>query len=488
MTARADIDLAPALPAAAPTLDPSQERAVELILTERIAIVTGGPGTGKTTTLRTALDRLDALPAQPCRACEGTGHVTIATGWGLDDVRCVRCLGTGHSAGYVLCAPTGKAARRMGEATGRLATTVHRALDYGPTGTEMGFRRGPLSPIDAPLVVVDESSMLDAELMAALLAAIDPAHTRLVLVGDADQLPSVGPGRVFGDLIDSGRVPVARLTTLHRAAAASWVCSQAPVILRGEVPALEQRADFRFVAAEGSVQALEEMTRAAVHTLPRELGVPAADIQVLIPQRTGEAGTAAANRKLQALLNPTQAAGWTFGDVTIRVGDKVIQNSNDYSLGVMNGEVGIVEAVRDKAVACAACGGRKRVFASEDDERGTPCPECSGTGQLAPGMFVRYPDGARTRLVAYPRSKAEGLALAYALTVHKSQGSEWPWVVVCVHSTHTQMLTRRLVYTAVTRAKKGVVIVGDGAGIRRAVKNVTDAMRNTHLAERLKAA
>lgn len=473
-------------------LDPSQERAVDLILTARVAVVTGGPGTGKTTTLRTALDRIDALGGAICGTCRGTCFVASAGEWGIDELeRCTACAGTGKVSGYVLCAPTGKAARRMSEATGRAATTVHRALDYGPIGNgAFGFRRNALTPIDAALVVVDEASMLDAELGAALLAAISPTSTRLVLVGDADQLPSVGAGRVFGDVIDSGKVPVARLTTLHRAAAESWVCSQAPVILAGSVPALEPRRDFRFVAAEGAVDALEAIVRTTTYTLPRELGIAQDDVQVLIPQRNGNAGTIVANTRLQAILNPARgAAGRKVGEYELRAGDRVIQGSNDYFLGVMNGEVGMVEAVRDKAIACPTCEGRKRVYASEDDSRGLPCPACTGSGKLDSGVYVRFPDGgAATRLVRYEGDKVQGLSLAYALTVHKSQGSEWPWVVVCVHSTHTKMLTRRLIYTAVTRAKQGVVIVGDKKGIAAAVKEVSDARRNTRLAGRMRAA
>lgn len=405
-------------------LDPSQEAAVELLLEARVGIVTGGPGTGKTTTLRTALDRLDALPA-PKRDDE-----------------------TRDFARYRLAAPTGKAARRMGEATGREAVTIHRLLDYGPRfdGRGVGFRRDENSPIEADLVVVDESSMIDVRLGAALMRAIDFGRTRLVLVGDADQLPSVGPGRVFADLIESGEVPVARLSTLHRAAAGSWVCANAPVVLEGSRPSLLERSDFRWVPAEAAVDA----ARLAVEVIARDL--PARGIegaQLLVPQRTGSAGVDSLNKTLQAELNPPRPGekAWKREGFELRPGDRVIQTVNSYELGVMNGEVG--EVLR------------------ADSE-----------------LVVDF-DG---REVAYNAMTVAGLRLAYALTIHKSQGSEWPWVVVLCHSTHAYMLSRQLLYTAITRAKKGVVLVGDERGLDLALMNVAPTKRNTTLVERLKGA
>jgi exodeoxyribonuclease V alpha subunit len=398
-------------------LDPSQERAVELVCTAGIGVVTGGPGTGKTTSLRNALDRLDAL---------------------------------GHT--YLLCSPTGKASRRMREATGREAMTVHRALEWSPP--DRCFLRCAAHPIDEDVVVVDESSMLDVELAHALCEAVQ-GSTRLILIGDADQLPSVGPGRVFGDLIASTKCPVARLTTLHRAAAESWVCSQAPEILAGRVPDLRERRDFWHVERADRDEAAEALVQVVTVGLPA-LGIPSEEVQVLVPQNIGPAGTDALNRRLQAILNPNRhdgSAGWKVGGEQVLFrGDRVIQTKNVYEPAeVMNGEGGVVERV-------------------------------STDGGADAELVVRFDD----RSVPYDRERAQKLRLAYALSVHKSQGSEWPWVVVFVHSTHTRMLTRQLLYTAITRAKRGVVLVGDRLGIERAVANESDSKRNTGLVERLR--
>lgn len=440
------------------TLDDSQRRAANLIRTARIGVVTGGPGTGKTTTLRVALDEVEAA-----------------------------------GVSVLLAAPTGKAARRMHVATGRPASTVHRLLDYGPTGlgAEMGFRRDASCPIAAGLVVVDEASMLDVELADALFAALDPTVTRLVLVGDADQLPSVGPGRVFADMIASGEVPVARLERVHRSMAESWVCSQAPRILRGELPDLAPRKDFAIARADGRVEAARAVVQAVTRFLPERVGESATgdNAQVLVPMRTGDCGTEAINVALQERLNPGARKGPTFrvGPYVIGLNDRVIQTRNNYALGVMNGECGRVLRVLAQAAKCSACGGSGFENASGiDDAPRARCAACSGRGEHAAGVHVQI-DG-RADVIVYSTSQAEGLALAYALTVHKSQGSEWPWIVCVMHSTHSIMLTRQLLYTAITRAKVGVVLIGDDAGIARAVRETRDAKRNTRLAERLRDA
>ena len=397
-------------------LDESQRAALRLVVASRLGIVTGGPGTGKTTSLRAALDELDGLPEPD----EGTR--------------------------YELAAPTGKAARRMMEATGRPARTIHRLLEWGREGAE-GFARDAKNPLETGAVIVDEASMLDVELAAALVDAIDQTRTRLVLVGDVHQLPPVGPGCPFRDLIASKRIPVARLTTLHRAAAESWVCTQAPAVLAGRVPALAPRPDFAFARAPsaGHVPAavLEHVRRIARSDEPLE-------VQVLSPQHNGAAGTTELNRALQAELNPEARAGamhWGREE-HLYLGDRVIQTRNDYDLDVMNGEIGAVVGLSNAELSVQF-----------DDER----------------------------VVQFSREKAKGLHLAYALTTHKSQGSEWPWVVVVVHSTHTQMLTRSLLYTAITRARRGVVIVGDEFGLERAVKNAHSDARNSSLVTRLGA-
>lgn len=401
------------------TLDPSQRAAVALALTARVGIITGGPGRGKTTITRAALDAMDAAGAT-----------------------------------YELASPTGKAARRMEEATGRPAQTVHRLLGYGMGDPWLHTAERPL---ETDCVIVDEASMLDLELARALLDAIDPERTRLILVGDVDQLPSVGPGRVFGDLIDSGEVPVARLTTLHRSAAEAWVSTQAPEVLAGRVPDLAERDDFRFVERENRDSAADAVVELVTRELPAR-GIVPADVQVLIPMTVGPAGTSALNRRLQSVCNTAApGSGWKIGKGSegegaeeIRVGDRVIQTRNDYLLNVFNGETGRVVSV------------------DKDD------------------LTVDFGDEKSPRAITYSRDAARSLRLAYALTVHRYQGSETPWAVVVCHSTHTRMLSRNLLYTAITRAKRGVVIVGDRLGIERAVKNATDSKRNTGLIDRLR--
>lgn len=388
-------------------LDPSQERAVELLCTAPVGVVTGGAGCGKTTCLRIALDRLDAAGAK-----------------------------------YALAAPTGKAAKRMTEATGREAMTLHRLLEFGPSGPgfAMGFARNENDPLEQDVVIVDEASMLDIELASALMRALRP-DARLVFIGDAQQLPSVGPGRVLADLIESGVVPVARLTQVHRSAAESWICMEAPKVLRGECPDLTERPDFRFVAVETKLDA-----RDRVIDLARDLAAKGIDAQVLAPQRTQECGVEVLTRALQDALNPGTRA-WKAGD-ELRVGDRVIQTMNDYVRGVFNGEIGIVEAFD------------------------------------ALTLTVRF-DG---RLVSYAKASSDRLRLAYALTVHKYQGSEVPWAIVVCHSVHSYMLSRQLLYTALTRAKAGVILVGDRKGIDAALKDASPSQRNTELAALLAGA
>jgi exodeoxyribonuclease V alpha subunit len=430
-------------------LDASQIAAVELVCAARLGVVTGGPGTGKTTSLRTALDRLDALPdpdGWPCVACNGTGREPAV---GSYSPTCMTCDGRRATAveRYMLAAPTGKAAQRMQAATGRDARTVHRLLEYKAGGV---FARRPGNPIAAALVVVDEASMLDIELAAALVDAIDPLRTRLVLVGDVNQLPPVGPGRPFADLIESQRVQVARLTTLHRAAAETWVCSQAPTVLAGKLPDLRRRVDFRFVPCTSSL----DVANAVLREVTSHAAAAGGEMQVLTPQHKGGAGVEQINRALQAALNPrslTSAPSWGTREERIFVGDRVLQTRNDYELGVMNGETGVV------------------IDLSDTD------------------LLVDFGEEGMPRECKYSRLQAAALHLAYAITTHKSQGSEWPWVCVVVHSTHTMMLTRALVYTAITRARQGVVIVGDELGLKRAVANVHDTSRNSSLQRRLEA-
>lgn len=382
-------------------LDPSQEKGSDLMVSAPFGCVVGGPGCGKTTTLRHALDRLDAAGST-----------------------------------YALAAPTGKAAKRMSEATGRDACTIHRLLRWTPNG--FSYNRRNTLPFDA--IFVDESSMLDVELADALFDAIDPT-SRLVLIGDANQLPSVGPGRILADLVESEVVPVARLTKVHRSAETSWICRNAPKVLTGAKLELEgDFPDFRFIRAETGGAVELEIAKLVVDERFREA-------QVLTPQRTRDGGVESLNKRLQRQLNPPGEGRdeWKLGDAVFRVGDRVIQTRNDYKLEVFNGEVGKVVAAGER-------------------------------------LIVDFED----RKVVYGKGEATALDLAYALTVHKSQGSEFPWVICVVHSAHTFMLTRQLFYTAITRAKKGVIIVGNAKGIAAATEAKTPPKRNTALVKMIR--
>lgn len=385
-------------------LDPSQLLAVRLMCEARFACVTGGAGVGKTTSLRFAIEEIDrkGLP-------------------------------------FKLAAPTGKAAKRMTEATGHPATTIHRLLEWargGPT-------RDRHHPIDAAVVIIDEASMLDVYLLQMLTDAIDPGQTRLILMGDANQLPPVGPGCPFGDLCESGLVPVARLTTLHRSAELSWINQASQQILQRQMPDLEtKRDDFQFIQVETAAEILPAITQ--LFTRAR-----ADDVQVLIPQKPGQAGIVEANVQLQALINPMREGELCYrrkDKVELRVHDRVIQTKNDYDLQVFNGEIGIVVDVgKDKVV-------------------------------------VHYADRGD---VDYTLDRAAGLQLAYALTVHKMQGSEFPWICFICHSTHTHMLSPQLIYTAITRGRKGVILVGDVKGMQQGLRQQNPPRRNSGLIQRI---
>jgi exodeoxyribonuclease V alpha subunit len=389
----------------------SQVAAIRLALMSKVLVVTGGPGVGKTTIVNAIL------------------RILAAKGVNL-----------------LLCAPTGRAAKRMTEATGFEAKTIHRLLEVDPKSG--GFRRGSDHPLACSLLVIDETSMVDVLLMQALLRAV-PDHAALLVVGDIDQLPSVGPGQVLADVIASGAVPVVRLTEIFRQAAQSRIITSAHRINRGSLPDLskpEGDSDFYFVQADDPDIAATRIIELVRTRIPQRFGLdPIRDIQVLCPMNRGGIGARSLNCELQSALNPAgdrkvERFGWTFAS-----GDKVMQVENDYDKEVYNGDIGYVAEV--------------------DPEVGE--------------LTVRF-DG---RAVSYGFGELDTLVPAYAATIHKSQGSEYPAVVIPVLTQHYAMLQRNLLYTGVTRGKRLVVLVGQRKAIAIAVRNVSGRRRWSKLKE-----
>ena len=389
----------------------SQVAAIRLALKSKVLVITGGPGVGKTTIVKAILRIL---------AAKGT------------DLQ--------------LCAPTGRAAKRMTEATGYEAKTIHRLLEVDPRSG--GFRRSEDNPLDCDLLVVDEASMVDVLLMQALLRAV-PGKAGLLVVGDIDQLPSVGPGQVLADIISSGAVPVVRLTEVFRQAAQSRIITAAHRINQGSIPDLSPpgtESDFYFVPAEDPETAVARIVELAKTRIPKRFGLdPIRDIQVLCPMNRGGVGARSLNIELQAVLNPAGAEkverfGWTFA-----AGDKVMQIENDYDKEVYNGDIGTINRVDADA-----------------------------------GEVVVTFDG---RSVTYGFGELDMLVPAYAATIHKSQGSEYPAVIIPVLTQHYAMLQRNLLYTGVTRGKRLVVLVGQKKAIAIAVRNVGGRKRWSKLAE-----
>jgi len=391
-----------------------QREALAAALTQKAVVITGGPGTGKTTLIR--------------------GVVQIL---GKKDLE------------VVLAAPTGRAAKRLTEATDHPARTIHRLLEFNPINRV--FSRNRENPIEADCLVIDEISMLDVELAAALLEAVPP-DCRLVLVGDADQLPSVGPGNVLADLIASDTMPVIRLDQVFRQAERSLIVDNAHRVNSGHLPLTHSNpdeSDFFFVARDDAEEAAELAVDFAARRIPERFGLdPVWDIQVLSPMHRGVLGVTQLNERLQAQLTPRGrelAVGWR----RFRVGDKVMQIRNNYELDVFNGDLGQVQAI-------------------DFDKR---------------GLTVCFDD----RLVTIPPDDLDDIVPAYACTIHKSQGSEYPAVVIVLHHQHHVMLQRNLLYTAITRGRRLVVIVGSKRALARAVHNATVRTRHTLLAERLRA-
>jgi exodeoxyribonuclease V alpha subunit len=392
----------------------SQRAAIRLALMAKALVITGGPGVGKTTIVNSILKIL---------AAKG-----------------VRLL---------LCAPTGRAAKRMTEATGVEATAIHRLLEVDPKGG--GFKRNADNALDCDLLVVDESSMVDVMLMQALVKAI-PDHSALLIVGDIDQLPSVGPGQVLADIIGSGAVPVVRLTEVFRQAAASRIIVNAHRINQGVMPDLSAPvggSDFYLVPAEDPETAVLRIVELVKTRIPKRFGLNSIrDVQVLCPMNRGGVGARSLNIELQAALNPAgdrkvARFGWTFAP-----GDKVMQIENDYDKEVYNGDIGYIDDVD---------------------------PE---TGELKASF-----DG---RSVTYGLGELDTLVPAYAATIHKSQGSEYPAVVIPVLTQHYPLLQRNLLYTGVTRGKRLVVIVGQKKAVAIAVRNISGRRRWSKLDEWLR--
>jgi exodeoxyribonuclease V alpha subunit len=421
-------------------LGTQQRAAVEMVLLNKVSIITGGPGVGKTTIQKVLLAAFDER------------------GW--------------HCS---LCAPTGKAANRMAENAGRLARTIHRLLAYR-NGV---FQHNEDNPISTAIVIADEFSMVDVQLGYALLRAI-PTNGRLIMVGDVDQIESVGPGHVLYDLIASKKIPVTRLTQVYRQAAQSHIIQTAHGINRGVVPPLcayppkNPSIDLTLLEVKDNDQ-IAESTVAIVQDLIR-LGISESKIQVLAPMKNGPAGIHVLNQHLSQLLKKPLPLSddesylasdeWPVSFRHFEIGDRVIQGRNDYVHGIYNGDIGTVVGVR-------------MGIPTEQTEDGDP--ESVPSEDLIPLLDVQFQQG----LVSLSHENISGLHHAYAITIHKSQGSEFDVLVLVICRSHYIMLKRNLIYTGITRGKKQVVIVGQTSALKTAAKNVTSSDRHTRLYELL---
>ncbi|MGE5258108.1 MAG: ATP-dependent RecD-like DNA helicase [Hyphomicrobiales bacterium] len=398
------------------TFSENQLAALRGAMAHKLMVITGGPGTGKTTIVNAILK-----------------------------------IFSRRSALVLLAAPTGRAAKRLSEATGHEAKTLHRLLEY--SAQKGGFQRNDEKPLDGDLLVVDESSMIDTVLMHHLLKAM-PLTACCILVGDVNQLPSVGPGNILGDIIDSGVIPVVRLTEIFRPARQSQIIVNAHRINQGLLPVAESaaaddaEADFYFIEQEDPERVLDTIVELVRNRIPRRFGLdPVDDIQVLTPMHKGTVGATHLNRRLQEALNPGES-GVARGDRVYRVNDKVMQIRNNYDKDVFNGDIGRIAAISTE--------GRELTVLIDGRE------------------------------VVYDFSDLDEIVHAYAVSVHKAQGSEYPAVIFPVLTQHYILLQRNLIYTAVTRARRLVVIVGTRKALAIGVKNTGVDQRYTRLCERLK--
>jgi exodeoxyribonuclease V alpha subunit len=394
------------------TLSISQRAAIELVLQHKVSVITGGPGVGKTTLVNSILKILSAK------------RISIG-----------------------LCAPTGRAAKRLSESTGMEAKTVHRLLEFDPS--VFNFKHNEENPLDLDCLVIDESSMMDIVLMNQLLKAV-PSNAALLIVGDVDQLPSVGPGSVLSDIIDSAQIATVRLTEIFRQASTSKIITNAHRINQGQMPVVENKAltDFYCIYAETPEEIFAKLMQVVTERIPQRFNLhPVNDVQVLTPMNRGNLGARSLNIELQARLNGHSEPKITRFGSTYAPGDKVIQRVNNYDKEVFNGDIGVIHAI--------------------DVEDSL--------------LQINFDD----RVVDYEFNELDEIALAYATSIHKAQGSEYPAVVIPMAMQHFMLLERNLLYTGVTRGKQLVVVIAQAKALGMAVKNQRSQRRITNLVARL---